>query len=123
MQRKSYAPERSTPQRTALGRLIHEAATVLLLVAPPSASARACAWHPLCATQSVDVHSPSDGMVPMRGTDFRAISLRISEATSLTTLDRIEVQLRAAKADKRQRLLLHKLAQRRQELSAREKSV
>ena len=70
----------------------------------------------------VDVHSPSGGMVPMRGTDFRAIALRISEATSARTLDQIEAQLRAAKADNRRRLLLHKLAQRRQEIAAREEA-
>ena len=70
----------------------------------------------------VDVHSPSGGMVPMRGTDFRAIALQIGEATSARTLDRIEAQLRAAKADSRRRLLLHKLEQRRQELRAREEA-
>ena len=58
----------------------------------------------------------------MRSTDFRAIALQISEATSVKTLDQIEARLRAAKADNRRRLLLHKLAQRRHELGAREKS-
>ena len=58
----------------------------------------------------------------MRGTDFVAIALQISEATSATTLDRIEAHLRAAQADNRRRLLLLKLAQRRQELGAREES-
>ncbi len=70
----------------------------------------------------MDVQCPSDGMVPMRGTDFRTIALQISEATSARTLDRIEAQLRAAKADNRRRLLLHKLAQRRHELAAREEA-
>ena len=71
---------------------------------------------------NVDVHNPSDGMVPMRGTDFLAIALQINEATSATTLDQIEAQLRAAEVDAHQRLLLHKLAQRRHELAARDES-
>ena len=56
----------------------------------------------------------------MRGTEFVAIALQISEATSAAVLDRIEAQLRAAVVDARRRLLLHKPAQRRQELGARE---
>ena len=59
----------------------------------------------------------------MRGTDFVALALQISEATSAKTLDKIEAQLRAAKVDDRRRLLLHKLTQRRHELGAREGSL
>ncbi len=58
----------------------------------------------------------------MRGTDFVASAMQINEATSATTLNRIEAQLRAARADNRRRLLLHKLAQRRLELAAREEA-
>ena len=77
---------------------------------------------PVVRYTRVDVHSPSGGMVPMRGTDFLAIALEINEATSAAVLDEIEAQLRAAEVDAGRALLLHKLAQRRQELGAREES-